>query len=580
MPAGTPDEGDPREPLAHRRGPRAIASGEGAASLVDELFSRAEASFSRDAYATIGEADSFMTKVVGVTFEGRQQVVASLSAGDALEVVRDANNEVDPCAIAVMAPAGRQVGFLRRQIAQVLAPLIDDGARYGATVAEVTGGGAGESLGLNIEVSRLGRRRRGGRTATRRRRAARSSRDAVGVAELTDELRRTMIGEHSLLPAQQAATDRLAEGRSTLCVMATGRGKSLIFHIHAAREAILHGRASVFVYPLRALVSDQSFHLAESFGALGMTVRVLTGETSSAERDEVFAALADGSVDVLLTTPEFLAIHVERFARAQRISFVVFDEAHHAGEAKSGKRSSYLSMPGVLEALGRPVALAVSATADDAVSREICRLFSIDEADVVVDSSVRENLIVRDYRELRSRDDALVSIVSSGMKTVVYVNSREQSVAIARSLRRNIRELGQRIAFYNAGLSREDRTRVEQAFRAGDLSCIVSTSAFGEGVNLPDIRNVVLYHMPFGSVEFNQMSGRAGRDGQNASVYLMFGAGDARINERIIGSAAPERADLVVLYRTLTDLAVAAREREALIRCPTPRRSSPTAHSR
>ena len=535
------------------------AASEGSASLVDELFSRAEQSLSRDAYATIGEADSFMTKVVGVSFEGRQQVVATLSAGDALEVVRDPGNEVDPSAVAVMATGGRQVGFLRRQIAQVLAPLMDDGARYGATVAEVTGGSDGrESLGLNIEVRRLDAEKSASADDAPSRERARLAR--LGVAELTDELRRSMIGEHSLLPAQQAAVDRLAEGRSTLCVMATGRGKSLIFHIHAAREAILHGRASVFVYPLRALVSDQSFHLAESFGALGMSVAVLTGETSSTERDEVFQALADGTVDVLLTTPEFLAIHVARFAAAGRISFVVFDEAHHAGEAKSGKRSSYLSMPQVLSELGNPVALAVSATADDAVSTEICRLFSIDEADVVVDASVRENLFVRDYRGLRDREDALVSIVASGMKTVVYVNSREQSVALARMLRRNIRELGQRIAFYNAGLSREDRTRVEQAFRAGELSCIVSTSAFGEGVNLPDIRSVVLYHMPFGSVEFNQMSGRAGRDGQDANVYLLFGAADSRINERIIASGAPERADLVALYRTLGELSARARE--------------------
>ena len=94
--------------------------------------------------------------------------------------------------------------------------------------------------------------------------------------------------------------------------MATGRGKSLIFHIHAAREAILHGRASVFVYPLRALVSDQSFHLAESFGALGLELRVLTGETSLEERDETFAGLAEGTVDVILTTPEFFAIHSAR----------------------------------------------------------------------------------------------------------------------------------------------------------------------------------------------------------------------------------------------------------------------------
>ncbi|MBP3883736.1 MAG: single-stranded-DNA-specific exonuclease RecJ, partial [Olsenella sp.] len=548
-----------RDEVAHGLGERSLSAGAGpsedAPSLADELFAHAESTLSRDEYASIGDAWSFMTKVVGVSFEGRQEVVRKLSAGEALRVVRDAANEVDPCAIAIETTDGVRVGYLRRQIAGVLAPIIDGGARYSARVEEVTGGTDGRSsLGLNVEVTRLDDEGEQGDAAGSGARV-RERLSQLGTDELTDELTRSMIGDHSLLPAQKAAIDRLAEGRSTLCVMATGRGKSLIFHIHAAREALLRNRASVFVYPLRALVSDQSFHLADSFGRLGMTVRVLTGETSASGRDETFASLADGSVDVLLTTPEFLTIHVGRFAASGRISFVVVDEAHHAGSAKGGNRSAYLSMPNVLDALGRPVALAVTATAADDVSSEICRLLSIAEEDVVVDASVRENLLLRDYRDLPDREAALVSIVSTGMKTVVYVNSREQSVSLARMLRRSVVELGQRIAFYNAGLSRDDRSRVEAAFRSGDLSCIVSTSAFGEGVNLPDIRNVVLYHMPFGSVEFNQMSGRAGRDGQDARVYLLFGPRDARINERIIGSSAPERSELVVLYRTLRSIA-------------------------
>jgi single-stranded-DNA-specific exonuclease len=92
---------------------------------------------------------------------------------------------------------------------------------------------------------------------------------------------------------------------------------------------------------------------------------------------------------------------------------------------------------------------------------------------------------------------------------------------------------------------------VERAFRDDRLCCIVSTSAFGEGVNLPGIRNVVLYHMPFGATEFNQMSGRAGRDGKEARIYLLFGRQDAQINRRILTSLAPVRDDLAVLYREL-----------------------------
>ncbi len=370
--------------------------------------------------------------------------------------------------------------------------------------------------------------------------------------ELTESLVHRFIGNNALLPAQARALDALAQNKSCLCVMATGRGKSLIFHVHAARLALLQRRASVFVYPLRALVADQSFHIEGELASLGLCARVLTGESDSATREEVFSGLASGAVDVVLTTPEFLAIHSKRFAQGGRVGFVVIDEAHHAGTSKGGDREAYQDLPRVLDELGHPTVLAVTATAATEVAQEICRLAGIDE--VILDDAVRSNLLLDDSRELRDRDAALVAIASTGEKVVAYVNSREQSVVLARALRKANPELANRIAFYNAGLTRAERHRVEDAFRAGQLTCVISTSAFGEGVNLPDIRHVVLYHMPFGAVEFNQMSGRAGRDGKPATIHLMFGGRDARVNERILSSYAPGRDELVCLWRTLRAL--------------------------
>ena len=378
---------------------------------------------------------------------------------------------------------------------------------------------------------------------------------------LTDELRRQMIGESALLPAQAEALARLAAGRSCLAVMATGRGKSLVFHLHAAREAIAHDRASVFVYPLRALVADQAFHLREALASLGVTVEVLTGETPGPERTRIFAALESGDADVVLTTPEFLAIHRARFAEAGRVGFVVIDEAHHAGSAGPHARAAYLELPAILADLGHPVALAVTATAAPDVADGICRLLSIRREDVVVDATCRENLVLDDERNLRDRDAALVSIVARGEKSVVYVSSRDQAMTLVRTLRHCVPELASRIAFYHAGLTRAVRGRVERAFRDDALTCIVSTSAFGEGVNLPGIRHVVLFGLPLGQVEFNQMSGRAGRDGAEATIHLLFGGRDVRLAERILSAAAPSRDHLVALYRALVSL---SRERGAI----------------
>lgn len=367
--------------------------------------------------------------------------------------------------------------------------------------------------------------------------------------QLTRSLIHTFIGPAEPHRAQMDALDALKERRGVLAVMGTGRGKSLIFHVHAVREAILNGSASIFVYPLRALVTDQAYHLQETLASLGVRVGVLTGDTPTAARDRAFSLLGVGKLDIVLTTPEFLSIHRARFAASRRIGFVVVDEAHHVAGAKGGDRTAYLDMPQILHDLLDPTVLAVTATASAEVAAEICRLLPVDAQ--VVDAAVRENLELDDGRDLSSRENRLVSIVATGQKSVVYVNSRDQAQALCRTLRRRVPELGARIAFYHAGLTRPERASVEAAFRDGELACIVSTSAFGEGVNIPDIRHVVLYHMPFGDIEFNQMSGRAGRDGAPASIHLLYSGRDARINERLLDAAAPDRRELVTLYRAL-----------------------------
>ncbi|AEB06723.1 exonuclease RecJ [Coriobacterium glomerans PW2] len=375
---------------------------------------------------------------------------------------------------------------------------------------------------------------------------------ALTQEELTTALLQAFIGDGRLHRAQREALDALSQAQSCLAIMGTGRGKSLVFQVHAVREALRRGRASVLVYPLRALVADQAFHLVGACESFGLTVGVLTGETDSSARESAFDALASGGLDIVLTTPEFFTIHAERFAASGRIGFVVIDEAHHAGLAKSGQRSAYLDMPRALDQMDAPTVLATTATADADVSSEICSLLHIER--VVVDESVRANLRLEDGRDLACREDRLVSIVARGEKCVVYVNSRDRSVALTRMLRKRVPDIAVAIAYYNAGLSRLDRCRVEDAFREGTLVCIVSTSAFGEGVNLPDIRHVVLYHMPFSAVEFNQMSGRAGRDGETACIHLLYTRRDARINENLLDAAAPPREELAVLYRALQTL--------------------------
>ena len=124
---------------------------------------------------------------------------------------------------------------------------------------------------------------------------------------------------------------------------------------------------------------------------------------------------------------------------------------------------------------------------------------------------------------------------------------------LARALRSKAPHIALMIGFYNAGLSRAERARIEELFRTGHLTVLIATAAFGEGVNIPDIRHVVLYHLPYTEIEVNQMSGRAGRDGNPAGVHLLYTRKDAEVNEGILAGMTPDRDCMAQVYRALRD---------------------------
>ncbi len=376
---------------------------------------------------------------------------------------------------------------------------------------------------------------------------------ALGEQALTDALVSAAIGEGSTLhDAQRQALEMLGRGESAFVVMGTGRGKSLIFQIHAAREALLRESASVFVYPLRALIADQACHAACLFEKFGLVAERLTGESSPEERERIYAGLADGSVDVVLTTPEYLSFHVDEIAACNRVGFLAVDEAHHLADGGSRKRSAYEQLAELAKRLGVRTVLAATATANSRVAQRVRADLGI--RGFVGDTHVRDNLRLDDHRNARDKETFLTNIVASGEKTIVYVNSRVMSVDVARVLRALAPHVAMQIGFYNAGLSREERARIEKLFREGVLRVLVCTSAFGEGVNIADVRHVVLYAMPFSDVEFNQMSGRAGRDGLPATIHLAFGKRDVYYNERILAQFAPDRDRMGLMYRGIRAL--------------------------
>ncbi|MBV8530185.1 MAG: DEAD/DEAH box helicase [Candidatus Eremiobacteraeota bacterium] len=513
-----------------------------AGEFIARVFAKSD-EYLHDRYSTIADAWSFHTKITGVSFEGRQDVIAGLRNGAALELRRQPENSHDPNAVAVHY-GNLQLGFFNQALAAKIAPLIDAGARYRARIASLTGGQS-RHRGVNIFVERdsLG-------VASRARRRG-SPRDADAGDKPAELVRRALIGSSQPHEAQRAVLERLDAGKNTLAVLGTGRGKSFCFQFAAALRAFAGEGKTLVVYPLRALANDQYEALRRTLDPLGLRCFRANGSIGNEEREDLFAALRDGAWDVVLATPEFLEFHREALGGRSAPSFVVIDEAHHLHESRH--RPAYARLATTIAELGKPQVLALTATADDDAFARICSELQIDAW--VIDPTIRENLHVTDARGTRDKIAYLIDLLDgegARGKGIVYCNSRSEVTSVAQRLRK---KLGGDVVFYHAGMPNGDRLEVERLFREGRLRVVVATSAFGEGIDLPDVADVVLYHLNFDVGEFNQQAGRAGRDGAPARIHLLYGRHDKNLNEYLIDLDAPTIARLRDIYRGLKSLA-------------------------
>ena len=464
--------------------------------------------------------------------------------GASLELIRQADNPHDPNAVAVHY-GNLQLGFFNRRLAAHIAPLMDGGVRYRARVASLTGGDAAKHRGVNLLVERETALVRTARRGGTRRNENRGDGEA-----LARRIRSALIGSARPHDAQHAVLERVGAGKNTLAVLGTGRGKSFCFQFTAALRALGGAGKTLVVYPLRALANDQYEALRRMLEPLGLRCFRANGSIESEERESLFAALHEGSWDVVLATPEFLEFHRDALRGDHAPSFAVVDEAHHLHESRH--RPSYARLAATLASLGDPQVLALTATAEKDAFRRIVEELRIDAW--VIDPTVRENLSVIDARETRDKHAYLVELFDRGSreKGIVYCNSRNEVTAVARRLRA---QLGDEVMFYHAKMPNSDRLEVERLFREGVLRVVIATSAFGEGIDLPDVTNVVLYHLNFDFAEFNQQAGRAGRDGAPARIHLLYGKRDRGLNEHLIDLDAPPLALLRELYRALKSLA-------------------------
>ncbi|MFY9808919.1 MAG: RecQ family ATP-dependent DNA helicase [Pseudonocardiaceae bacterium] len=339
---------------------------------------------------------------------------------------------------------------------------------------------------------------------------------------------------------QLEAMEQVMAGHDVLAVLPTGAGKSAIYQV----PTVLLGGPTVVVSPLIALQQDQVDGIEDSRAPDAVAVN---SAQRSGERRHAWKAIRQGDAEYLFLSPEQLANdEVVDTLVELGVSLFVVDEAHCVSAWGHDFRPDYLRLAPVIERLGHPRVIALTATAALPVRNDIAERLGLREHRQVIASCDRPNLhlSVERFTDDADKRHSVITRVRAltadpaTRRGLVYAASRKDTEFYADELA----QCGVRSAAYHAGMKAADRQRVHEQFLAGELDVVVATSAFGMGIDKPDVRFVVHASIPDSLDTYYQQIGRAGRDGQPAEITLFYRPEDLSLQTFLTASNAPQDA--------------------------------------
>ncbi|HEX2913894.1 MAG TPA: RecQ family ATP-dependent DNA helicase [Chloroflexia bacterium] len=348
---------------------------------------------------------------------------------------------------------------------------------------------------------------------------------------------REIFNFESLRPGQEEAIRSVIGRKDTLAIMPTGAGKSAIYQIAGVQMP----GPTVVVSPLVALQRDQLDALEDQ--DVGGAA-VVNSTLKTAERKEAFENLKEGDLEFLLLAPEqFKNPEVLEHLKEAKPSLFVVDEAHCVSEWGHDFRPDYLRLGAVIEALDHPTVLALTATASPPVREEIIGRLGMTDPRLVVQGFDRPNiwLGVKRYEEEQAKRAALIERVKETAKPgIIYTATRQRSEDLAEALK----EQGISAEAYHAGMKAAEREKVQAAFMNDEIEVIVATTAFGMGIDKPNVSFVFHYDISDSVDSYYQEIGRAGRDGEPAQAILFYRPEDLGIR-RFFASSGQVDADQI-----------------------------------
>ena len=319
------------------------------------------------------------------------------------------------------------------------------------------------------------------------------------------EILKQYWGYTQFRPQQLEVIEAVLEGKDVLTLLPTGAGKSLCFQV----PTLYQNGICVIVSPLIALMQDQ----VKDLKAKNISAVNVGGEINYEQQELILKEALAGKYQFIYLSPEKLAQKsFQNFLQALPISLFAIDEAHCISQWGYDFRPSYRKLDALKKMFPSIPILAMTASAIPLVQEDIIKQLLLKNASVISSSFLRPNLSYRVHK-VATKIHSLRKLIDSINGTlIIYASTRNNVSQLARLLQ----DYGYAAGEYHAGMPYAIRQKVQENWMNNSLRIVVCTSAFGMGINKPDVRAVIHYDLPNSIEQYYQEAGRAGRDGKPA----------------------------------------------------------------
>ncbi len=341
-------------------------------------------------------------------------------------------------------------------------------------------------------------------------------------------------------PKQEEIIDSVLNGHDTLALMPTGGGKSLTFQV----PAMVKEGLCLVVTPLIALMRDQVQHLKR----LGISAAAIYSGMFHDEIDAVASGCIHGRYKFLYISPErLIADNFRDFISRLNVNLLTVDEAHCISQWGYDFRPPYLHIAEIRELFPEVPVLALTATATPDTVQDIVEKLRFKEPVIIRAGFERKNLSYNVFKN-NDKTGTLLSMLKKGKgSAIVYVRSRRKTRDLAEIIYKN----GISATYYHAGLDAAVRIRRQKEWSTGKVRVMVSTNAFGMGIDKPDVRQVIHYDLPDSIESYFQEAGRAGRDQKPAWASLLYNNRDITDVKKRHAASFPPIATIKKVYNQL-----------------------------